>query len=114
MPGDPSGVQSQHMSAIRKLLHAIFSEGGSLWILLIPSAFLFAVFALPVVALILRSVNSDFLGNAFSRQAYDALSLSLVTSSIATVVAVIFGTPLAYILARSKLRHGAWLVRDLR
>jgi len=97
------------MSALRKFLHPILSEGGSLWILLIPSAFLFAVFALPVAALILRSVNSDFFHNAFSRQAYDALSLSLITSTIATLVAVTFGTPLAYILGRSKLRHGAWL-----
>jgi molybdate transport system permease protein len=97
------------MSTLRKLLHPILAEGGSLWILLIPSALLFAVFALPVIALILRSVNSDFLGNAFSRQAYDALSLSLITSTIATLAAVIFGTPLAYVLARSKLRHGAWL-----
>lgn len=70
---------------------------------------MFAVFALPVGALILRSINSEFFRNAFSRQAYNALSLSLITSTIATLVAVIFGTPLAYILGRSKLRHGAWL-----
>jgi molybdate transport system permease protein len=97
------------MATIRKLLHPLLDEGYSIWILLIPSAILFAVFALPLAALMVRSVSSDFFRNAFSQQAFRALSLSLVTSSITTLIAVIFGTPLAYVLARSKLRHGAWL-----
>ena len=45
--------------------------------------------------------TSDFLANALSRQAFQALSLSLVTSSITTLIAIALGTPLAFMLARS-------------
>jgi molybdate transport system permease protein len=70
---------------------------------------LFALFALPLAALILRSFSSEFLSSALSAQALQALSLSLVTSSITTVVAVVLGTPLAYMLARSRSPGRAWL-----
>jgi len=74
-----------------------------------------ALFALPLIALILRSIDSDFFKNAFSEQAFEALKLSLVTSSVTTGIAFIFGTPLAYILARWKFKHKSWieLILDL-
>lgn len=70
---------------------------------------LLGLFALPLTALVLRSINSDFFNNAFSEQAFKALRLSLVTSSITTIISIIFGTPLAYILARWKIKHKSWL-----
>lgn len=70
---------------------------------------LLAVFALPLAALVLRSINPNFFNDAFSEQAFKALRLSLVTSSITTMIAAAFGTPLAYILARWKIRHKSWL-----
>ncbi len=94
---------------MRRLLHSLLDDGYSIWILLIPSAILFGVFAIPLAALVLRSINSDFFTNAFSVQSFLALRLSLVTSSITTAIALVFGTPLAYVLARSKLKHRAWL-----
>jgi molybdate transport system permease protein len=97
------------MAKVQKFFHQLLDEGYSKWIFIIPSAILLALFALPLAALILRSVNSDFFDNAFSEQAFKALRLSLVTSSITTIIAAVFGTPLAYVLARWKFRHKSWL-----
>lgn len=98
-----------HMTKFRALIHRYLEEGYSKWIFIIPSAILLAVFALPLIALVLRSINSEFFNNAFSEQAFKALRLSLVTSSITTIIAGLFGTPLAYILARWKFKHKSWL-----
>ncbi|MBL8061965.1 MAG: molybdate ABC transporter permease subunit [Anaerolineales bacterium] len=97
------------MKKLRELSHQIFGDGYSKWIFLLPSLILLAFFALPLVALMYRSIAPDFLVNALSRQAFQALKLSLITSSITTLVAVILGTPLAYLLARWKFKHKAWL-----
>ncbi len=87
----------------------------SKWIFIIPSLFLLALFLLPLFALLVRSINEDFLDHALSEQAFKALRLSLVTSTITTACAVIFGTPLAYILARWRFKFKSWieLVIDL-
>jgi molybdate transport system permease protein len=98
-----------HMAKIQKLFHQLLDEGYSKWIFIIPSSILLALFAVPLVALILRSINSDFFNNSFSEQAFHALRLSLITSSITTIIAAIFGTPLAYMLARWKFKHKSWL-----
>jgi molybdate transport system permease protein len=79
------------------------------WLLIIPSALLFALFAIPLAVLVVRALSSDFLPNALSRQAFHALSLSLVTSSVTTLVALVLGTPLAYLLARSRSRRLLWI-----
>jgi len=97
------------MDYIRKFFHPLLNDGYSKWIFIIPSMVLLGLFALPLTALVLRSINSDFFNNAFSEQAFKALRLSLVTSSITTIISIIFGTPLAYILARWKIKHKSWL-----
>ncbi len=96
------------MIKLRALIQHL-EEGYSKWIFIVPSAILLALFALPLAALILRSVNLDFFDNAFSKQAFHALSLSLVTSSVTTLIAAVFGTPLAYVLARWKFKNKLWL-----
>ncbi len=106
---EPSHDFLTHMTKIREFIHQLLDEGYSKWIFIIPSAILLALFAVPLVALILRSINSDFFNNAFSEQAFKALRLSLTTSSITTIIAAVFGTPLAYILARWKFKHKSWL-----
>jgi molybdate transport system permease protein len=97
------------MKRIRLLIHRILDDGYSKWIFIIPSAVLLALFTLPLFALLLRSAGSDFLENALSEQAFKALRLSLITSSITTIVAAMFGTPLAYMLARWKFRYKSWI-----
>jgi len=98
-----------HMMKLREFSRRYFAEGTSKWIFLLPSLILLAFFALPLIALIYRSIAPDFFENALSKQAFQALKLSLITSSISTLVAVILGTPLAYLLARWKFRFKAWL-----
>lgn len=67
------------------------------------------LFLLPLLAVFFRSINPKFFNYAFSEQALSALKLSLVTSTITTVCAILFGTPLAYILANWKLKYKSWL-----
>lgn len=97
-------MKRHHKSPLRSL-----GEGVSIWIFLLPSLILLLFFALPLVALIYRSISPDFFSNALSEEAFQALTLSLVTSSITTVIAIVFGTPLAFLLARWKFKHKAWI-----
>src|SRR5574340_89121 len=103
------------MDEPRTLIRRLRDETLARWVLVFPSALLFLLFAIPLSALVVRSLGSDFLPNALSKQAFQALSLSLVTSSITTLVAMTLGTPLAYLLARSRSHRQGWieLVLDL-
>jgi molybdate transport system permease protein len=97
------------MTKIHRYVERFLDKSHAKWVFIIPAAIFLAFFAIPLVAIVLRSINSDFADNAFSDQAFKALRLSLVTSSITTMLAAIFGTPLAYILARWKIKHKTWL-----
>lgn len=65
-----------------------------------------ALLALPVVSLLWRAVDyRDSLGEERTRAVLmDAIGLSLATSTFAMVLVVGFGTPLAWVLARSSSR----------
>jgi molybdate transport system permease protein len=76
---------------------------------IIPSAILLALFVLPLFAVFVRSIDADFFHNAFSEQAFKALRLSLLTSSMTTMITIVLGTPLAYILARWSFRLKPWI-----
>ena len=67
-----------------------------------PLALLFVAFvAVPLVALGWRAVESgELAANLTSDLVLDAMRLSAVTSTIALALAILFGTPLAYLLAR--------------
>lgn len=67
-----------------------------------PVGALFVAFLLlPIVALFWRGLDGGEVGdNITSGFVYDALKLSAITSTIALLVAIIAGTPLAYLLAR--------------
>lgn len=97
------------MTKLREFFHRYFGEGSYNWIFLLPSFLLLAFFALPLIGLANRSITPEFFTNVLSKQALEALKLSLITSSITTVVAVMLGTPLAYLLARWKFRFKSWL-----
>jgi molybdate transport system permease protein len=88
-----------------RFLNQVYSK----WIFIIPSIILLALFVLPLFALLLRSINRDFFNYALSDQAFKALRLSLITSTITTLCAIIFGTPLAYMLARWRFRFKSWI-----
>ena len=97
------------MSKFKTFINESIHDGHLIWIFILPSAILFALFVLPLSALFVRAINPNFFNDAFSQQALKALRLSLVTSSITTIVTIILGTPLAYMLARWKFRLKSWI-----
>lgn len=72
----------------------------SAWLFVGPGLFLVLLLGLPLLALLLRAAGSDFLAGILSRDALQALRLSLVTSLFSVAISLLAGMPLAYILAR--------------
>jgi molybdate transport system permease protein len=56
----------------------------------------------PLVALVWRSIDKNFFTYVFLPNTIEALKLSLLTSISSVLLALLTGTPLAYILAHSK------------
>ncbi|WKZ46273.1 MAG: ABC transporter permease [Anaerolineales bacterium] len=81
----------------------------SKWLFIVPSVIMVGLFLLPLLAVFIRSANPEFFDFALSKQALNALRLSLVTSVITTICAILFGTPLAYILANWNIKYKAWI-----
>jgi molybdate transport system permease protein len=70
------------------------------WLLLAGSAMLLFLL-LPLLALLLRSVLDGSLGKFLTApQVVQALELSMTTTALTLLLAVVLGTPLAYLLAR--------------
>jgi molybdate transport system permease protein len=65
---------------------------------------LLAFLSLPLLALLVRADLATLPANAVQREVLQAIGLSLSTSLVATVLAVLLGTPLAYLLARHRFR----------
>ena len=68
--------------------------------------------ALPLVAMLSRVDWADFVDLVTSESALAALRLSLKTSTISTLLCLLFGVPMALVLARTSFR-GQGLVRAL-
>jgi molybdate transport system permease protein len=83
------------------------------WKLLAAPLFLF--FTLPLVALVIRVPLPGLLANLGERQVIQAVGLSLGTSLLSTLAALVLGTPVAYWLAqrRSRLTQLADTLVDL-
>jgi molybdate transport system permease protein len=67
------------------------------WLLSVPLLFFLA---LPLVALFLRTSPARLLANLGDPQVIQAVSLSLATTLMTLAITIIFGTPVAYLLAR--------------
>ncbi len=80
--------------------------------LLIPAALGFLVLVAPFVALLVRSPWGDLGSLVTSQRVLQALWLSLRTATAATVVCLILGVPLAWVLARTSF-PGQNLVRSI-
>lgn len=70
------------------------------WLLLLVSLPLLLFLMLPLCALILRVSLPDFLSNVLQREVVQAISLSIRTTLLTTLIAIVAGTPVAYLLAR--------------
>jgi molybdate transport system permease protein len=95
------------VKSLKRFNHWFANKNKSHWIFILPSLILTALFALPLLALVIRSVNKDFFSSILSPSALSALELSLITSTLSTILAISTGTPLAYILAKWKFRGKA-------
>ncbi len=67
---------------------------------LLPALFFLLLFGLPLTGLLTEAVRSRFLPYALTPAALTALKLSLKTSLLSVGISLLFGTPLAYALAR--------------
>ncbi len=90
-------------------LNRIATSNLSTGLLILPGLLFVALFALPLLALIVRAVNANFLEFVLSTQVLAALRLSLITSVITVLITVVAGTPLAYVLARWKFSSKSYL-----
>lgn len=71
------------------------------WVLVALAVVLLSFLFLPVVAVMERSIGrSDFLEVVTSSAVVEALRLSFVTTTVSLGLIIVFGTPLAYLLAR--------------
>lgn len=84
-------------------------RGKSIWLFIVPGSALVSLLALPLVALVWRALIAGPVGMLLAPAALSALRLSLITSAVCALAAVITGTPLAYALARWSFRGRAWI-----
>ncbi len=77
--------------------------------LLLASLPMLAFLVLPLLALLLRIPLGQLLANLGSREVAQAISLSVTTTTLSMLLTLLFGTPLAYLLARRRFRGHAWL-----
>jgi molybdate transport system permease protein len=81
-------------------------------LLAVPAAVALLFLILPLVGLVMRAPWADAGAVLTSEGALQALRLSMITATVSTIVVVLVGVPLAWVLARPGLR-GASLLRAL-
>jgi molybdate transport system permease protein len=89
---------------LRRFIQRLSINNNPGWVFILPSLVLIGLLGLPLLALVWRAIGKDFFNSVLSPTALAALKLSLLTSTATVVVAIVTGTPLAYILARWKFR----------
>jgi molybdate transport system permease protein len=72
--------------------------------LLVPAALGAAFLVLPLIGLLVRAPWSSVVGQLSAPGVGEALRLSLVSATLATLVSLVLGVPLAWVLARSRIR----------
>ncbi|MGY1638443.1 molybdate ABC transporter permease subunit [Geodermatophilus sp. SYSU D00742] len=72
--------------------------------LLVPALLAVAFLVLPLAGLVIRTPWADLPGQLAQPAVGQALRLSLVSATLATAVSLLLGVPLAWVLARSRIR----------
>jgi molybdate transport system permease protein len=85
------------------------SAPRALWTIAVPAI---AIVMMPIVSVVWRTPWSRFLSSISGESSRMALMLSLRTSTVTTLLALLFGTPLAWLLANQKFKLRS-LVRAL-
>jgi molybdate transport system permease protein len=92
------------------VLRSPAADRSATWTLVLLAGAFTLFFALPFVGLVARAASDGRVWELLrAREAQQALTLSLTTATLSTVIAVVFGTPVAYLLSRSTLRGRALL-----
>lgn len=87
---------------MRRLRAAIGDPRVLLWL---ASSVLLAFLLIPLAAIFIRAIPAGAFGSVLSQDVVrEALQLSLVTTLLTLVITIIFGTPVAYLLARYEFR----------
>jgi molybdate transport system permease protein len=94
--------QALTLKSVHRLFHPRKVSELPGWVFILPSLALVCLIGLPLLALVWRSVSKDFLSYVFSATTFSALKLSLLTSIISVGLALVTGTPLAYLLVHWK------------
>ncbi len=79
------------------------ATGALPWQLLLPSVLALALLMLPVVGLLARAPWTTLPARLGDPAVLEALRLSLVTATAATICCLLLGTPLAWLLARTQV-----------
>jgi molybdate transport system permease protein len=82
------------------------------WPLAVPAALAVLFLVLPLLAMLVRAPWTQLPRLLVETRAVDALRLSLLTASVTTLISLLVGVPLAWVLARSAL-PGIRLLRAL-
>jgi molybdate transport system permease protein len=93
----------------RKSLFRSKLSQHSEWLFVLPSLLLLALLALPILALLWRAGANGMSVFITQPSAVAALRLSLSTSLLSVLIAIVTGTPLAFVLARRKFTGKTFL-----
>ena len=85
----------------KSFFHSKFSPVVE-WLFILPSLVLLALLALPILSLLWRAGIDGMFMFITQPGAVAALRLSLLTSTLSVWIAIVTGTPLAFVLARRK------------
>jgi molybdate transport system permease protein len=88
---------------LKTKLQNIAIKFGRIWVMALASL-LILFLVVPLIVILLRAIEAGLLDQLTQPTVSQALQLSLITSFFSTLIAIIFGTPLAYILARRRVR----------
>lgn len=97
------------MSQLRKPFFQLGLSPLTEWLFVLPSLLLLALLALPVLALLWRAGVDGMFVFITQPSALAALRLSLLTSTLSVLIAIVTGTPLAFVLARRKFTGKTFL-----
>ena len=87
-------------------------DGRVPWPLMVPALVAIAFLVVPLIGLVVRAPWRNLGSVLAESQVVEALRLSLVCASAATVLSLVFGVPLAWVLARARF-PGRGLLRAL-
>lgn len=90
------------MSRVQKRLYRSQLSPILQWVFVLPGILLLALLGLPVLALLIRAGTDGMFIFITQPAAVAALRLSVVTSSLSALLAILTGTPIAYLLARRR------------